>query len=77
MRREQYSPEIIAQASLEVASDPAIGNASLARRVEEVIAVGEDPFHLIFWALKDGRLVMERAEEIRRAQIANGKNGVK
>lgn len=77
MRREQYSPDIIAEASREVASDPEVGSPSLARRVEEVIAADEDPFHLIFWALKDGRLVMERAEEIRRAQIANGKNGVK
>jgi len=74
MRRDQYSPEVMAQASLDVARDPEVGNESLANRVQEVVETGEDPFHLVFQAIKDGRVIMERAEKIRLEQIAGRKN---
>ena len=74
MRRGQYSPEVMAQASLDVARDPEVGNESLANRVQEVVEDGEDPFHLVFQAIKDGRVIMERAEKIRLEQIAGRKN---
>ncbi len=78
MKREQYPPEIMAQASLDVAKAPELGgNASLANRVQEVIEAGEDPFHLVFQAIKDGRVIMERAEKIRLEQIAGRKTSIK
>ncbi|HEU5004851.1 MAG TPA: hypothetical protein VFT49_02065 [Candidatus Saccharimonadales bacterium] len=76
MRREQYSPEVIAQAALGVAEDPKTGNSTLANRVREVIAAGEDPFHLVFRATKNGRAILELAELIRRQQ-SNGHIRVK
>lgn len=71
-KRSEYSPDVLAQASLEVALDPSIGNPNLARRVEEVIAEGEDPFHLVFRAIKNGRVILDRAEQIRREQTNGG-----
>ena len=66
MRREQYSPEVIAQASLEVAQDPQLGNTMLAARTREVAAIDQkEAFWLVFRAL-GGRQVMERAERIAR-----------
>ncbi len=77
MGRSQYSPDVMAQASLDVARDPEIGNPSLARRVEEIIAADGEPFDLVLRALKSGREMMKRAEEIRKEQLNNGKPGVK
>lgn len=72
MGREHYSPEILAQASLDVAKDPELGNASLAQRVEEIIEEGGDPFDFVFHALGTGVETMRRAEEIRLEQARDG-----
>ncbi len=73
MDRKQYSPEILAQASLDIASDPEIGNPHLARRVEQEIADGGDAFYLVFRALGNGQVIMEQAERRRLEQVSNGK----
>ncbi len=73
MIRDRYSADVLAQASLDVANNPELGNPDLARRTEEEIGQGGDAFYFVFRALKTGRPIMQRAEEIRVAEF-NGEN---
>lgn len=68
----RYSPDVLAQASLDVANNPELGNPDLARRTEEEIEEGGDAFYLVFRALQTGRPIMQRAEAIRLAGLDAG-----